>query len=76
MSTNWKIGLLALLAGTAIAGESVVLKCEPQILRGMPGEPLKLELTIKTSRAIPARVLIPSVSNLVLALSLTFSISF
>ena len=66
MTTLLKTLLFSLLAGTTLASESITLKCNPQVLRGTPGEPLKVELTIETPRAIPARVLVPAVPNLVL----------
>ena len=61
-----KIVLLTLLAGYALADGPVVLKCQPQVLRGIPGAPLRAELTVETPDAQPVRVLIPSVSNLFL----------
>jgi hypothetical protein len=61
-----KTVLLTLFAGTVLAGETIVLKCDPQVLRGLPGEPLRAELTIETPDAKPVRVLIPAVSNLLL----------
>ena len=61
----WTFWLYALLAGTALAGEPV-LTCEPRELRGLPGEPLRAELTVETDRAVPIQLRIPAVSNLVL----------
>lgn len=62
---HWKTAFLTLLAGTALAGEPL-LTVEPRELRGLPGEPLRAELTIETADAKPARVLVSAVSNLVL----------
>jgi hypothetical protein len=55
-----------LLACTALAGDPVVLKCEPRTLHGVPGAPLHAELTVETPNAKPVRILIPAVSNLIL----------
>jgi len=52
-----------LLAGTALAGEPA-LTVEPRELRGVPGEPLRIELTVETVDAVPVRLRIPAVSNL------------
>ena len=57
----WLLGV----APAALAGEPV-LTCEPQALKGLPGEPLEVELTAVSDRATPMHLLIPSVSNLVL----------
>ena len=53
------------MAGTALAGEPV-LTVEPCELRGVPGAPLRAELTVTTPDAKPVRLLIPETSNLVL----------
>lgn len=66
MTAYRKIILLILFAATALADEPVVLKCEPLALRGIPGVPLRAELTVETPDAKPVRILIPAVSNLVL----------
>jgi hypothetical protein len=60
----WKTALLALAALPALAGEPV-LTCEPRELRGVPGEPLRAEVTVETDRATPIQLCIPAVSNLV-----------
>lgn len=62
----WKTAFLTLFAGTVLAGEPIVLKCDPQVLRGLPGEPLRVELTVETERATAIQLRIPAVSNLVL----------
>jgi hypothetical protein len=65
MMDYWKTFFLVLLAGTALAGEPIIT-CEPRELRGVPGEPLRMELTAETDRANPVQLRIPAVSNLVL----------
>lgn len=52
-----------LFSGIALAGEPV-LTVEPRELRGVPGEPLRIELTVETADAVPVRLRIPAVSNL------------
>jgi hypothetical protein len=42
------------------------LFCNPQQLRGLPGEPLRAELTVETDRVPAIQLRIPAVSNLVL----------
>jgi len=66
MTAYWKIIFLPLCAATVLASEPVALKCEPLALRGIPGVPLRAELTVETLDAKPVRILIPAVSNLVL----------
>jgi len=66
MTGYWKIIFLTMCAATVLAGEPVVLKCEPLALRGIPGAPLRAELTVEMPDAKPVRILIPAVSNLVL----------
>lgn len=56
---------VALLTGTTLAGKPV-LTVEPRELRGLPGEPLQIELTIETDHVTPIQLRIPVVSNLVL----------
>jgi len=60
-----KILICALASGMALAGEPL-LTCTPQTLRGVPGEPLRIELTVETERAAPVQLRVPAVSNLVL----------
>ncbi len=57
--------LLLFVASVAFAGD-VELRCEPQALKGMPGEPLEVEVTATSDRATPMHLFIPAVSNLVL----------
>ena len=66
MTGYGKIIFLTMFAATVLAGDPVVLKCEPLALHGIPGVPLSAELTVETPDAKPARILIPAVSNLVL----------
>ena len=54
------------VSATVWAAEPVELRCEPQTLSGVPGAPLRVELTAETARAWPMRLQIPAVSNLVL----------
>ena len=60
---HWKTFLTALVAVNGFAGEQVIT-CEPRELRGVPGEPLQVEITIKTDRAAPAQLRIPHIDNL------------
>lgn len=55
--------LLALWTGFVLAG-GPVLTLDPRVLRGVPGEPLQIELTIETADTLPVRLLVPSISNL------------
>ena len=66
MTDYWKITVCTLFAGSALAAGPVVLKCQPQVLRGIPGAPLRAELTVETTDAQPVRVVIPAISNLFL----------
>ncbi len=66
MTDYWKITVCMLFAGSALAAGPIVLKCQPQVLRGIPGAPLRVELAVETPDAQPVRVLIPAVSNLFL----------
>ena len=56
---------LCLLAATLLADEPLIT-CTPQELRGIPGEPLQLKLTVKTDRANPIQLQIPTLTNLFL----------
>jgi hypothetical protein len=58
----WVLGVAPLV----VARESVRLTCEPRLLSGVPGEPLVVELTAMSDRAVPMNLHIPAVSNLVL----------
>ncbi len=62
---NWTVILFSLITASALAGEPVIT-CEPQTLRGVPGEPLRLTITIKTDRAHPIQLRVPALSNLLL----------
>ena len=61
----WKIILPAVVALSSFAAEPVIT-CEPRELRGVPGEPLRLEITVEADRAAPVQLQIPAVSNLFL----------
>ena len=65
MMKYWKIIFLSLAATSVLAGEPKIT-CEPRELRGVPGEPLQVELTVETDRAAPIHLRSPSISNLVL----------
>ncbi|QHI68607.1 hypothetical protein [Tichowtungia aerotolerans] len=54
-----------LIAGSAFA-EDPKITCEPHELRGLPGEPLQVRVTVETDRVAPIQLRIPAVSNLVL----------
>ena len=60
---HWKYILVTLVAGTCLAGEPVIT-CEPRELRGVPGEPLQLEVTVETDRASPINLMIPHIDIL------------
>ena len=60
-----KFILGVLIATNVLAGEPH-LTVEPRELRGVPGEPLRVELTAETDRANPIQLRVPAVSNLVL----------
>jgi hypothetical protein len=65
LMNDWKTALLILVATTALAGDPKIT-CEPRELRGVPGEPLQVELTIETDHAVPMQLRIPSINKLVL----------
>ncbi len=54
----FNIILALLIAGSALASEPVIT-CSPTSLRGVPGQPLQLEVTAITDRAAPIRLMIP-----------------
>ncbi len=55
----------AVLVVSTLASEPKIT-CEPRELHGLPGKPLRVELTVETDRVAPMQLRIPSVSNLVL----------
>lgn len=62
-----KILLCLLLPVLTMSGnEPPVLKCEPQSLHGVPGEPLKVRLTVESRSASPVFLHIPEVPLLTL----------
>lgn len=65
MMKYWKIIILSLAATSVLAGEPTIT-CKPRKLRGVPGEPLQVELMVETDRAAPIQLRIPAVSNLFL----------
>jgi ribosomal protein L11 len=62
----WTFWFCTLLVSSGLANDAVMLKCDPQVLHGLPGEPLRVELTVETERATAIQLRIPAVSNLVL----------
>jgi hypothetical protein len=61
--TGWLVFMI--LLGPVWAG-SPRLAVTPQELSGIPGQPLRAELTIETDSADPVQLKIPAISNLVL----------
>lgn len=61
----WKTSLIGLFAVSALAGEPV-LTVQPNELRGIPGQPLQVELTVETDSADSIQLKVPAISNLVL----------
>jgi hypothetical protein len=41
-----------------------VITCTPRQLRGLPGEPLRLEISVRTDRAVPIQLRIPHIDLL------------
>jgi hypothetical protein len=62
---HWKIILTILVAAPCFAGEPVIT-CEPREQHGVPGQPLQVEITIETDRAVPAQLRIPHIDGLFL----------
>ncbi len=62
---DWKFILWMFFSVNALAGEPV-LTIEPHALHGVPGEPLRVELSVETSTVTPVRMRIPETSNLVM----------
>ncbi len=54
------------VSGIVWAAEPVKLICTPKALCGVPGEPLRVELSARSPRARPFRVHVPGVTNMVL----------
>jgi len=53
-------------AGIVWASEPIELSCQPRKLCGIPGEPLRVELSARSPHARPFRVHVPAVTNAVL----------
>lgn len=51
--------LLLLFTSTALAQEKVRLACSPRTFQVVPGEPLRLELTVQADSAAAVRIHIP-----------------
>lgn len=62
---KYTIALWTLLYSAVAAAAEPQLTAVPHELKGVPGEPLQVELTIETDRAVPVQLKIPSISNLV-----------
>jgi len=45
----------------ALAGDQTVLKCEPPAIRGVPGEPLRVSLTVESPSASQVLIHIPEI---------------
>jgi hypothetical protein len=63
--TYWKTALVMCFVGTVIVAEPVIT-CKPQALRGIPGEPLKMEIAIEMDHASPVKLKIPAARQLFL----------
>ena len=50
--------LALLIAGSALASEPVIT-CEPRTLRGVPGQPIQLEVTVTTDHVLPIKLMVP-----------------
>jgi hypothetical protein len=63
LRTLARISLLAclpVLAAPAMAEDQVRLKCTPREFQVVPGEPMRLQLTVQTDSATPFRLDIPN----------------
>lgn len=58
-----RVAVLLLTAGTSLAAEPVIT-CEPRELRGVTGEPLRLEISVETDHAVPIQLKIPHINLL------------
>jgi hypothetical protein len=58
--------LLLLTASTTRADQNVRLACVPRTFQVVPGEPMRLELTVEADSALPLRVHLPADPLLVL----------
>jgi len=54
------VALLLLIASTASAQETVRLACSPRTFEVVPGEPVRVELTVETDSAAPIRLHVPA----------------
>jgi hypothetical protein len=51
--------LLFVIAPATMAEDNVRLECSPRTFRVVPGEPMRLELTVRADSAVPIRVHVP-----------------
>lgn len=71
---GWKIMLLASFAATVLAGDAVLM-CEPDRLRGVPGEPLQVEVSVETERVTPVDLSMSPIDGLYLCVVETVPIT-
>ena len=59
---SWTVLLVltAVFARATVAEETVRLECTPRTFRVVPGEPMRVELTVHADSAAPIRVHIPA----------------
>jgi hypothetical protein len=53
------LALLLVIAPATMAEEEVRLQCTPRKFQVVPGEPMRLELTVRAASAAPIRVQVP-----------------
>lgn len=58
--------LTVLFLSSVLSVAEPAISCNPRELRGLPGQPLRLTVTVETDRAASIQLKIPAVSNLVL----------
>jgi hypothetical protein len=59
-------GLALGIGITAVAGGTARISATPRTVTGVPGEPLRVTVTVETERVEPLQLRLPVVSNLVL----------
>jgi len=64
--TTVLLALLLLFAPVMMAQGGIQPACEPRAVRVVPGEPVRVELTVRTDSAAPVRIHIPADPLLVL----------
>jgi hypothetical protein len=58
-TTGTLLVVLAALASQTMAAEKTRLECTPRTFRVVPGEPMRLELTVRARSAAPVRFHVP-----------------